>query len=182
MKNNGKMDLVGGKDAWAMGTDKPLSELEKEAVISKINQEWDKTRAEFNKKIDKELEEAQESKKKMETLEIMPMGNYVLVKPYAKNPYERIEEKSGLLIPNYDGSFKNPDTGEDDHMENLSCQGTVIEVGPLTKFLKEGDDIFYRRVQAVPVPFFRQGFEVVAETSVQCVVNEGLKARWEATR
>ena len=55
---------------------------------------------------------------------------------------------------------------------------TTIEVSPLCKFVKPGDDIYYRRSSGVPVPFFRQGFEVVAEQQVQVVINEGLKERF----
>ena len=47
-------------------------------------------------------------------------------------------------------------------------------------FIKLGDDIYYRRSSGVPVPFFRQGFEVVAEQQVQVVINEGLKERFKS--
>ena len=57
-------------------------------------------------------------------------------------------------------------------------EATVIEVAPDCKFVKEGDIIYYRRVSAVPIPFFRQGFEVVSENSIQVVINEGLKKRF----
>jgi len=50
----------------------------------------------------------------------------------------------------------------------------------LCKFIKPGDDIYYRRSSGVPVPFFRQGFEVVAEQQVQVVINEGLKERFKS--
>ena len=183
MSNNGKMNFVGGADAWVMNNAKTLTEVERDAAINMHNKAIDTKKAALDKKVKDEMEKAKEITEKMESMEIMPMGSYVLVRPYAKNPYEKIEvRESGLFIPTFEGDFKNPDTGEDDKMENFSCQGTVIEVGPLVKYLKEGDDIFYRRAQAVPVPFFRQGLEVVPEQCIQCVINEGIKARWNTIK
>ena len=180
MNNNGKMTYFGGADAWSMNDVKSISDLERDAAVKMHNDAIDvKTKA-LNAKIKSDLDKAKEVTEKMQTMEIMPCGNYILVRPYNKNPYEKIEvTDSGLIIPEVDGTFKNPDTGEEDMRENFSCQGTVLEVGPLVKWIKEGDDVFYRRGQAVPIPFFRQGFEVVPETCVQCVINEGVKARWE---
>lgn len=184
MSNNGKMNYFGGADAWSfVGSDKTLSDLKLEKAEKMHNEAIDKQKAYYDNMVKSELEKAKEITAKMESMEIMPMGSYVLVRPYAKNPYEKIEvTNSGLMIPTYDGSFKNPDSGEDDKLENFSCQGTVLEVGPLVKYLKEGDDIFYRRAQAVPIPFFRQGMEVVPEQCIQCVINEGIKDRWDAMK
>lgn len=183
MSNNGKMSFVGGADAWSMNNAKTLTDLEREAAIKMHNDAIDLKTEALNAKIKDDLEKAKEVTEKMQTMEIMPCGNYVLVRPYNKNPYEKIEiTDSGLIIPEVDGTFKNPDTGEEDMRENFSCQGTVLEVGPLVKWIQEGDDIFYRRAQAVPVPFFRQGFEVVPETCIQCVINEGVKARWASLK
>ena len=93
--------------------------------------------------------------------------------------HQKIEvTKGGLIIPEYDGAFKNPDTGEKDTEYQLSVVANVIEVSPLCKFVKPGDDIYYRRSSGVTVPFFRQGFEVGAEQQVQVVINEGLKERF----
>jgi hypothetical protein len=105
------------------------------------------------------------------------------VKPYAKNPFEKVEvTKSGLVIPTYDGKFKNPDTGEEDQEVNLSVQAQVIEASPACKYVKEGDVVYYRRVSAVPIPFFNQGLEVVAENSIQVVINSDLKKRFETLK
>lgn len=183
MDNNGKMTYFGGADAWAMNNAKSLTDLEREAAADMHNKAIDARAQAWNNKIKDELEKAKEITEKMQTMEIMPCGNYVLVRPYAKNPYEKIEvTNSGLVIPEFDGKFMNPDTGEEDTRENFACQGTVLAVGPLVKWIQEGDDIFYRRAQAVPVPFFRQGFEVVPETCIQAVVNEGIQARWDALK
>lgn len=183
MNENGKMTYFGGTDAWAMNNAKSITDLERDAAVKMHNDAIDVRTAALNAKIKDDLDKAKEVTEKMQSMEIMPCGSYILVRPYSKNPYEKIEVTgSGLIIPEVDGVFKNPDTGEDDVKENFSCQGTVLEVGPLVKWIKEGDDVFYRRAQAVPIPFFRQGLEVVPETCIQCVVNEGVKARWESLK
>lgn len=182
MRNNGKTDLTGGTDAWIF-EGKSLTDVERDAAIDTFNKAIDRRKAAMDANVKSELERAQEITEKMNSMEIMPAGQYVLVRPYAKNPYEKIEvTNSGLVIPTFDGKFKNPDTGEEDVEENFSRQGTVIAVGPLVKWIKEGDDIYYRKMQAVPIPFFKEGLEVVAEASIQCVVNEGIQARWDAMK
>lgn len=180
MNDNGKMSLTGGLDAWSMSHAQTLTDMEREAAVKMHNEAIDAKTKAMNAKVKDELEKAKEITEKMSEMEIMPNGSYVLVRPYVKNPYQKIEvTESGLVIPMYDGSFKNPDTGEDDTKENFSRQGTVIEVGPLVKWIKEGDDVYYRLASAVPIPFFKQGLEVVNENSIQCVINTGVKKRWQ---
>lgn len=179
MQNNGKMDLMFGGKAVSFANGKDLDELKKEQAIEMHNKAVDSYTKALEANIKTELEKAKEVTEKMSTMEIMPINFYVLVKPYAKNPYQKIEvTNSGLVIPEYTGKFKNPDSGEDDEEENLSVVANVIAVSPLCKFIKEGDDIYYRRVSGVPVPFFRQGLEVVPEQAIQAVINEGLTERF----
>jgi hypothetical protein len=52
----------------------------------------------------------------------------------------------------------------------------------MCKFVKEGDVVYYRRVSGVPIPFFRQGLEVVAEQQIQVVINENLKKRFAESK
>lgn len=179
MADNGKMSLTGGLDAWAMYNNKSIEDVKRDEIVKRQNEAVDRYKQALDAKVKTELEKAQEVTEKMNSMEIMPAGPYVLVQPYAKNPYEKIEvTNSGLIIPTYEGDFKNPDTGEDDKEQNFSRQGTVIEVGPLVKWIQPGDDVYYRLASSVPIPFFKQGFEVVPENSIQCVINEGVKARW----
>lgn len=175
---NGKADLTMGSDTWIF-KGKPLSEVERQAAVDSFNKAFEEEKKGVAKKYSEQEDLANKIKSEKPNLEIMPLGDYVLVRPYAVNPYNQIKTDSGLIIPAFDGTFKNPDTGESDTEDKFSKQGTVIEVGPNVKYLKEGDDIFYRCAQAVPIPFFQQGFEVVSERSIQCVVNEGIKARWQ---
>ena len=180
INGNGKSSLTMGADTWMMNSGKPLSDVEKEAAVDAFNKAFDKEKKQITKKYEEQAEVGERIKKERPDMEIMPLGRYVLVRPYKVNPYNQIETDSGLVIPAFDGTFKNPDTGETDTEDKFSCQGTVIEVGPEVQYVAVGDDVFYRCAQAVPIPFFRQGFEVVSELSIQCVVNEGIKARWEA--
>ena len=180
MEKNGKMDLMFGGNAIGFAGADSFEDIKKEAAVDAHNKAVDTYTKALNENLKDDLQKAKEVTEKMETMEIMPINYYVLVKPYAKNPYQKIEvTNSGLIIPEYSGKFKNPDSGEDDTEENLSVVANVIAVSPLCKFIKEGDDIYYRRDCGVPVPFFRQGFEVVAEQQIQVVINEGLLNRFK---
>lgn len=112
-------------------------------------------------------------------LEILPINNYVLVKPYSVNPYTKIKvSDGGLAMTNTEHKIFNSDRGEEETPEMWERVGNVIEVSPSCKFVKEGDDIFYRHMQSVPVSFLGLGLEVVAENQILVVVNEGLKKRF----
>ena len=62
---------------------------------------------------------------------------------------------------------------------NLSTQADVIEVGPMVKYVKPGDVVYYREACQVPVPFFGQGLYVVSEHQIHVVINAGVKERFE---
>lgn len=182
MKGNGKMDLMFGGDTFSFTNVKGLDEMTKEAAVEMHNKAVDAYADSLNRRLKDDLKRAEEITEKMQNMEIMPSGIYILCKPYAKNPYQKIEvTDSGLIIPEYTGRFKNPDSGEEDTEEQLTVVANVLEVGPLVKYVKPGDDIYYRRTQGVPVPFFRQGLEVVAETQIQVMINSGLKERFGQT-
>lgn len=180
MKGNGEMDYFA--NSHAMFVDGKGNDMMKQAAQDAHNKAVEAQTKAFNNMYDKKIAESKEMEEKAKSLEIMPINQYVLVKPYAKNPFDKIEvTDSGIIIPGLDGShkFKNPDTGEEDEEQNLSVQAEVIEVSPACKFVKEGDVVYYRRVSGVPIPFFRQGLEVVAEQQIQVVINEGLKTRFK---
>ena len=128
--------------------------------------------------IDRKLEKGKEVTERAKDMEIVPMNNYILVRPYSENPFEAMREENGIIIPVYDGSFKNPDTGEDDKEYNISKQADVIEVGPMVKYVQPGDVVYYREACQVPVPFFGQGLYVVAENQIHVVINTKVKERF----
>ena len=124
---------------------------------------------------DLEKQKQEEINSKLEKLEMLPLGNKIVISPYPRNPYRKVLE--GSIIVDYDGSFKNPDSGEQDkHKEFVSC-ARVIEVGPDCNFLKAGDDVYYMPNTAYPLPFMTLGYLVTTEPQTLCVVGEGLKER-----
>ena len=182
MKGNGKSDLMFGGNAVSMIVDEKGNKATMKEAAKFHNQAVNNYVKVLNSKINDEMEEAKKITNKMNTMEIMPINSYVLVKPYDRNPFDKVEvTDSGLYIPSMSDNrtFKNPDSGEDDTEVNLSVQAQVIEVSPSCKYVKEGDVVYYRRVSGVPIPFFRQGFEVVSEQQIQVVINEGLKERFK---
>lgn len=140
-----------------------------------------------DEKLEKELDEAfiqaekakqEELLQKLETLELMPMGNKIIIMPYVRNPYRKVISEGGIIL-DYNGDFKNPDTGEmDKEVVGIGC-AKVIEVGPEAKYLSPGDDIIYDTRQVYPVPFMQLGYKAMPEPNVICVINEKLKERWQ---
>ena len=131
--------------------------------------------------IRKALFEAEQNKqaeinKKLETLEMLPMMNKIILQPYPVNPYRKVVE--GSLIVDYTGAFKNPDSGEDDKLQELVGCAKVIEVGPECKYLKPGDDVYYDTRTVYPVPFMSMGYRLTSEPQILCVLNEKLKERF----
>ena len=181
---SGVITTFGGGDAH-LGLQ--LSEVDKDRIRKedqkKANLAFNKAVAEreqyIKEQTDREIAEGKRMQEKADSMEIVPCNSYVLVRPYAKNPFEKMEmTESGIVLAAPVESMKNPNTGEVEEMVNFSVQADVIEVGPLCKYVKEGDIVYYRRACGVPIPFFRQGFEVVAENQIHVVLNEGVKERW----
>lgn len=118
----------------------------------------------------------EEINQKLQTLELIPMFDKVILLPYPQNPYRKIIE--GNIIVDYDGTFKNPDSGEWDKEKVFIGCAKVIEVGPITKYLKVGDDVFYDTRTVYPVPMLNLGYKLTSEVQILCVINEGLKKRF----
>lgn len=154
----------------------------KNETVNKFNQQVDEYVDKFNQHAETLGEYVQGIKENMHNLEIMPIYNYILVKPYSENPFQRITvSKDSGLITDLGGAkpiFKNPDNGEYEEEENLIHVGTVLESGKECKYVKEGDVIMWPETSEVPVPFFKQGLVLVNENRVIVVINEGLKERF----
>jgi hypothetical protein len=147
----------------------------------------------FNKQVDNYVEQLNEHSKNLEeyskkiaenieSIEIMPIGNYVLVKQFDENPFQRIvkDSKSGLILDlgGQKPQYKNTDNGEIEEEENFIKVGVIQEVGPECKWCEPSDTVFYTKNSAVPVPFYKQGLILVNETRILSVVNEGLTNRF----
>lgn len=154
----------------------------KTETVSKFNQQVDEYVDKFNQHAETLGEYVQSIKENMHNLEIMPIYNYILVKPYSENPFQRITvSKESGLITDLGGAkpiFKNPDNGDYEEEENLIHVGTVLESGKECKYVKEGDVIMWTKTSEIPVPFFKQGLVLVNENRVIVVINEGLKERF----
>ena len=133
---------------------------------------------------DMEREEAAQAirEKYGDAMEILPTNRYILVKTYDRNPYQQLKRSESGIIIDTGGvapTMVDPNDGVEKEMEMAVVVGHVIEVAPdSTSGIKEGDDVFYRKANLVPVPFFGQGLEVVHENTVIAVVNAGLKKRF----
>ena len=84
----------------------------------------------------------------------------------------------GGLAPEY----KNTDNGATEEEEQFIKVGVIQEVGPECKWCKPDDTIFYTKPSAVPVPFYKQGLQLVCENRVLAVVNEGLTERFNKSK
>lgn len=113
-------------------------------------------------------------------VEIMPMFNYALIKPFEQNPFQQVKvSKSGLItdLGGYAPQYKSNETGEIEEEQQYIKVGTVIEVGHKCEFLKPGDVVMYTIASECMVPFYKMGFVVVAEQRILAVINEKLTER-----
>lgn len=108
---------------------------------------------------------------------IMPLFGNVMIMPYEENPYVEKITKDGLLLD--DSSFQSQDSGEVEKLYEMIRCGNVVEVGPMCKYLKKGDDVFYNYGTARPVPFQRQGFLLTNEQNILAVMNNDLDDRFK---
>ena len=154
-----------------------------EREINKCNEQVD-TFAEKFEKHSANLEKfAEQVNKNVENIDIMPIGNYVLVKQFEENPFQRIvrDSKSGLILDlgGQKPEYKNTDNGQMEEEEQFIKVGVIQEVGPECKWCIPGDTIFYTKPSAVPVPFYKQNLQLVCENRVLSVVNENVSKRFE---
>ena len=135
----------------------------------------------LSEKLEQTLEAGEKISKVMNGLEIAPSNSMLLVKPYNKNPYEKMEiRESGIYTGATESNkFFNTDSGEEEELQAGIIVARVLEVGPECKYAKEGDDIFYTFASQTTIPFFGQGFYVVPEQRVLVFINEGLQERFK---
>jgi len=122
--------------------------------------------------------------KNLNGVQIYPIANYVIVRPFKENPFQKvkIDEKSGLilstggLVPEY----KRNDSGEYEEAEQVIKTGVVIQAGPECKWLKDGDTIMWAVMSEVVIPFYNFGFRLVNENRAICVINDDLEERFKS--
>jgi hypothetical protein len=159
-----------------------IQDVEKEKAIKEYNKEVDMYAERFNEHVKKLENYTEEIAKKADKIDIMPLNNYVLVKPFEQNPFQRIvKDKSGLItdLGGMAPIYKNTDSGEIEEEEAYVIVGVVQEVGPKCEYLQPSDTIMYAKPTAIPIPFYKQGLYRVCENNVIAVINEGLVERFE---
>ena len=151
----------------------------------------DKT-TQYNKELEKYQEQLESNNEKFKKgqeqleydinkVEIKHMFSRLLIKPFEINPFQKMEVKGGLIVDagGYTPHVEvNPMTGKYEEQKQFIITGYVVEVGPETKYLREGDVVYYRIDTSIPVPFFKQGLVSVNENQIIAVVNEGLEDRF----
>lgn len=170
MESTGTPVVVNGKSA-----DIILAEEKKGRFNTQVDEYIDKF-----EKHNKALESyAEELSKDINGLEILPMGSYALIKPFENNPFQRVKVESGIItdLGGYTPTYKSHEDGQIHEEEQFIHVGTVIDTGWKCEFLKAGDVVFYTTASEAMVPFFKQGFVVVAESRIMAVVNEKLTER-----
>lgn len=185
LSENEKIALsMGGESTSRIVTldGKTADDVIRERNINKFNNQVDEYVEKLNEHASSLEEHTRKISENIENIEIMPIGNYVLVKEFADNPFQRIVRSDSGLIIDLGGmkpKYKNTDNGQIEEEEQFIKVGVIQEVGPECKWCKEGDTIMYTKVSAVPVPFYKQGLILVNETRVLVVINEGLKDRFD---
>ena len=177
------MRVAGDTTSRIMTLDgRTADDIIEERNVKKFNEQVDNYVEKLNEHAQNLEEYSKQLSDNIEKIEIMPIGNYVLVKEFAENPFQRIvrDSKSGLILDlgGQKPQYKNTDSGEIEEEENIIRVGVIQQVGPECKWCKESDTIMYTKMSAVPVPFYRQGLQLVNEQRVLVTINEGLEERF----
>lgn len=187
MKEQLAMDLAGESTTRITSLDGTTAEdVINQRKINKFNDMVDEYTEKFEKHSKSIKEFADKINENVQNIEIMPLGNYVLVKQFDENPFQRIvrDSKTGIIIDTggLAPQYKNTDNGEIEEEESFILVGVVQEVGPECKYLQPGDAVFYSKPSCVPVPFYKQKLIQVNETRILAVVNEKLTERFNKNK
>jgi hypothetical protein len=181
------MNIAGESTSRIMTLDgRTADDIIEERNIKHFNDQVDNYKAKLDEHSANLDKYAQTMAENIENIEIMPVGNYVLARQFAENPFQRIvrDPKSGLIIDigGQPIEYKNTDSGELEQEEQFIKVLIVVEVGPECKWVKPDDIIFATKPSLVPIPFYKQNLQLVNETRVLSVVNNGLKNRFEEVK
>lgn len=129
MEGTGKHFVVNGKSA-----DDVLANDKKMKFNEQVSQMEDKF-AKHNQLITEYAEKLSEN---LNGVEIMPMFNYALIKPFEQNPFQQIKITESGIITDLGGltpEYKSNETGNWEEEQQFIKVGTVIEVGHKCEFL-----------------------------------------------
>lgn len=111
-------------------------------------------------------------------VELIPCNVGVIVKPYEENPYRMIEKTASGFILGVQSNQKqiSDESGEMEENEEYITCAKVIAVGPFTKNVKVGEDVFVVKHILKPIPFRKQGLWELDEQNILCrIVPKGSK-------
>lgn len=157
-----------------------IQNMAKVEAINKANDQIEDYRKKFEEHSEYLKNQIDKLSDSLEGLEIKPLGNYVLISPFERNPFQKIKKEGGIitdlggLVPIY----KSHETGEIEEEEQFVQVGTVVEIGPETKYLKVGDAVMWTNPTGLPIPFYKQGLVTVCEFNIKAVINKGLQERF----
>lgn len=181
-KNVDLAQSVVGLESGAEIFDMSGNSMTQDLAKSKFNEQVDK----FNEKLDEHEKLLEQYQKQLVSdlnqLEICPLYDNLLIKPFASNPFQRIVKNEYGLITDVGGlvpEYKSNEDGEFHEEEAFVQVGTVIEAGPACKYIKAGDIVFYTKPTALPIPFYKQGLVKNNERNISAVVNVGLTERFK---
>ncbi len=160
---------------------KTADDVIRERNVKKFNEQVDMYVEKLNEHSQNLVDYSNMIAENAEKIEIMPIGNYVLVKQFDENPFQRIV-REGNIITDLGGQrpiYKNTDNGQIEEEESFILVGVIQEVGPECKWCRPNDTIMYTKPSACPVPFYKQGLVLVNETRVLVTINEGLSERFK---
>lgn len=110
----------------------------------------------------------------VDDVELIPGMTGVMVTLYDENPYRHVEKtESGLIIGiESDKKYKSHETGEvEENLETIVC-GKVISVGPATKYVQVGEDVFFAKYLALTLPFRKKGYYIIDEHNITCRIKK----------
>ena len=168
--------------SFVMRDDLDVDNLIMNEKKAKFNDMVDDYTEELDKQHENIKKAQEEIAKNIDSIEIKPLFNRIMVKPFAYNPFQKLTIDQNGLITDLGGLNPkiefNRDTGEYQERDQNIIVATVVEVGPECKYIQPGDTVFYLKHLPTPIPFFKQGFWTLKEENVIAVVNEGLSKRF----
>ena len=177
------MNIAGESTSRIMTLDGTTAQdVIEERNINKFNNQVDQYVEKLNEHSKALDESAEKLADRIESLEIMLIANYVIVRLLAENPFQRIVRSKSGLITDLGGQkpqYKNTDNGQIEEEEQFIKVGVIQEIGPEVKWCQPDDTIFFTKNSAVPVPFYKQNLQLVCENRVLAVVNENLTERFK---
>ena len=115
---------------------------------------------------------AKELKDGIGDFDMIPVGKYVIIRPFPENPFQLIKKQDGIYtdLGGKKIDYKSNETGEIEEEENFIDTGVVVRTGPDCKQIKVGDAVFCTKPSEVPMPFYKQGLVVVDESRVMSII------------